>query len=271
MPGGLKQSTQRGPIAYFLAVFAMNLTIELAADISCPWSYIGLRHLQLALAQLHAERPAVQARIKWHPFELNPTAPAEGLDRQRHRSATFGSWARAQELDAAVAVAGQEVGIAFDFAKATRTPNTRDAHRLLWLALGEDGAQGLVAPQGPEVQQALAEILFHGYFVSGRNLNNRVSLANLAAFSGWDRNYLTTFLAGNEGTDAVRQLETTARATGNASVPFLLFNDTYGISGVQPVGALCSFMEQILDAEPVPSATRASASGNYVSGICSPS
>jgi predicted DsbA family dithiol-disulfide isomerase len=251
----------------------MNLTIEMAADIGCPWCYIGLRHLQLALAQLRAERPAVQPRVKWHPFELNPTAPAEGLDRQRHRSAALGSWPRAQEQDAVVVRAGLEAGIAFDFNKVSRTPNTHDTHRLLWLALGEDGAQGLVAPQGVEVQQALAEILFHGYFVSGRNLNNRVSLANLAAFCGWDRNAVGAFLASDRGADAVRQLETTTRATGIASVPFLLFNGIYGISGVQPVAVLHSFMEQILDAEPVPTTRRANpieASDNYAGGICNP-
>lgn len=251
----------------------MNLTIEMAADIGCPWCYIGLRHLQMALAQLRAERPAVQPRVKWHPFELTPTAPAEGLDRQRHRSAILGSWARAQELDAAVAQAGLEAGIAFDFSKVARTPNTQDTHRLLWLALGEDGAQGLVAPQGVEVQQALAEILFQGHFVNGRNLNNRVSLANLAAFCGWDPNYVITFLAGNVGAEAVRQLETATRATGIASVPFLLFNGTYGISGVQSVAVLHSFMGQILDAEPVPSTRRAGQVGaedNYTGGICNP-
>jgi predicted DsbA family dithiol-disulfide isomerase len=250
----------------------MNLTIEMAADIGCPWCYIGLRHLQTALAQLRAERPAVQLRLKWHPFELNPTAPAEGLNRQRHRSATLGSWARAQEMDAAVAQAGLEAGIAFDFSKVARTPNTRDMHRLLWLALGEDGAQGLVSPQGAEVQQGLAEILFHGYFVSGRNLNNRMSLANLASFCGWSPSHITSFLAGNEGAEAVRALETTTRATGIASVPFLLFNGTYGISGVQPVAVLHSFLEQILDAEPMPSTQRAGpvgASHDYGGGTCS--
>jgi predicted DsbA family dithiol-disulfide isomerase len=249
----------------------MNLTIEMAADISCPWCYISMRHLQMALAQLRAERPTVQLQLKCHPFELNPTAPAEGLDRQRHRSAALGSWARAQELDAAVVRAGLEAGIAFDFNKVTRTPNTQDTHRLLWLALGEDGAQGLVAPQGVEVQQALAEILFQGYFVHGRNLNNRVSLANLTAFCGWNPNYIITFLAGNEGVAAVRQLEITARTTGIASVPFLLFNGIYGISGVQSVAVLHSFMEQILDAAPVPSTRRAGnvgASDSYAEGIC---
>jgi hypothetical protein len=51
--------------------------------------------------------------IRWHPFQLNPEMPVEGLDRRLYRSAKFGSWEQSQRLDAQLSAAGTEVGIRF--------------------------------------------------------------------------------------------------------------------------------------------------------------
>ena len=78
-------------------------------------------------------------------------------------------------------------GMAFDFTRVERTPNTLDAHRLIWLA-GERG-----------VQDAVVEGLFRGYFVAGRDLGDREVLAGIASEAGLGREEVNRFLHGDDG------------------------------------------------------------------------
>ena len=60
--------------------------IQVVSDVVCPWCFIGKRRLEKALALLG--RP--DAAVEWKPFELNPDAPREGMDRQSYRIRKFG-------------------------------------------------------------------------------------------------------------------------------------------------------------------------------------
>src|SRR3954468_22308189 len=111
--------------------------------------------------------------------------PREGIERKSYRIWKFGSWERSQELDAQVAAAGQGEGIAFHFDRQSRTPNTLDAHRVIWLA-GERG-----------VQDTAVEALFLAYFTEGRDLSDRATLAEVAAGAGLDRAEVDELLAGD--------------------------------------------------------------------------
>src|SRR5882762_4607974 len=84
-------------------------TIAIYSDLICPWCYIGKRRMEEALRQMPAE---TQVSRSWHPFQLNPEMPREGLNRKMYRSKKFGGWERSQALDAQVAAAGKSVGIA---------------------------------------------------------------------------------------------------------------------------------------------------------------
>src|ERR1051325_2767537 len=127
------------------------LTIDVYSDVICPWCFVGKRRMGKGLA-------GRAATVRWHPFELNPGMPAEGVERRAYRIKKFGSWERSLELDVQVAEAGRGEGIAFNFDRMARTPNTFDAHRIIWLA-GERG-----------VQNAVVDALFRAYFTDGRNL-----------------------------------------------------------------------------------------------------
>ena len=153
------------------------MTIDVISDVICPWCFIGKRRLGEALGV----RPAT---VRWHAFQLNPDMPREGIERKSYRIAKFGSWERSQELDARVAAAGRGEGIAFDFDRMARTPNTLDAHRIIWLA-GERG-----------VQDTVVEALFLAYFTDGRDLSDRATLAEIAAGAGLDRAEVDELLAG---------------------------------------------------------------------------
>ena len=90
----------------------MSLNIDVISDVICPWCYIGKRRLEQALAALETRQ---EIRVHWHPFQLNPAMPKEGISRQDYRTRKFGSWERSQELDAKLSAAGKSDGIDFAF------------------------------------------------------------------------------------------------------------------------------------------------------------
>src|SRR5689334_21939057 len=114
------------------------ILVDVISDVICPWCFIGKRRHEKALATLDAP-----VKVRWLPFQLNPQMPKEGISRKEYRTKKFGSWERSQELDARVVVVGNEEGVHFAFDRIERTPNTLDAHRLIWLA-DKQGVQDAV-------------------------------------------------------------------------------------------------------------------------------
>jgi len=55
------------------------IKIDIVSDVVCPWCYIGKRRLEKAMNQLKDE---MVFEAEFHPFELNPTLPAEGVDQK---------------------------------------------------------------------------------------------------------------------------------------------------------------------------------------------
>src|SRR4029453_7149441 len=53
--------------------------IDVISDAICPWCYIGKRHLERALDLLETQH--LKFSVAWHPFQLNPDIPREGVDR----------------------------------------------------------------------------------------------------------------------------------------------------------------------------------------------
>src|ERR1051326_3175189 len=108
-------------------VLSPPMRIDVVSDVICPWCYIGKRRLTSALRQ----RPEVEAQILWHPFQLNPDMPPEGMARERYIAAKFGGGQHASRIYQNVTEVGATVGIPFHFERIQVTPNTRDAHRLI--------------------------------------------------------------------------------------------------------------------------------------------
>jgi predicted DsbA family dithiol-disulfide isomerase len=197
----------------------MAIQLEIYSDLICPWCYIGKRRLEAAVKLAEGQHTV---RVTWHPFQLNPDMPSAGMDRRTYRTAKFGSWERSQELDAGVAAAGAEVGISFNYAAVLRTPNTFDAHRLVWLA------------DQHEIQDQIVEALFAAYFVQGLDLSEQSVLAETVVRAGLPRTDVEELLAGDRGAAKARQLEQGARECGVQSVPFYVLNGRYQFSGAQP-------------------------------------
>ncbi len=209
----------------------MPLAIDIFSDVVCPWCFVGKRRLERALALLGG---GIETHITWRPFELNPDLPREGIDRAAYRRAKFGSAEASRVIDARLAAVGASVGIAFAFDKMRRTPNTFDAHRLLWLAHREG------------VQDQLAERLFAAYFLEGGNVGDYALLADAGAAAGLDRRSAERFLAGTEGAAEVRAEEARAWQLGIQGVPHFIVNGAYAVSGAQNPEILAAAFEEAL-------------------------
>ncbi|MCA9158980.1 MAG: DsbA family oxidoreductase [Planctomycetales bacterium] len=166
----------------------MNLAIDVISDVICPWCYIGKRRLEKAIAAVDGQH---DVQVNWHPFQLNPTMPKEGISREEYRTRKFGSWERSLELDAKVIAVGESEGILFAFDKTEKTPNTVDAHRLIWLAGQND------------CQDAVVEALFRAYFNEGREIGDQQTLIDVAAVAGLDRQASEVMLNSDDGLDVI--------------------------------------------------------------------
>ena len=121
------------------------MKIDIISDTVCPWCFIGKRRLERALSM----RPDIDAKITWHPFQLNPDMPAEGIERELYLSLKFGGAARAKELYRVVGEAGASEDLDFNFEAIKRTPNSLNSHRLLQYA------QTHGAPDAPGAQNGV--------------------------------------------------------------------------------------------------------------------
>ena len=199
------------------------IVVDVISDVVCPWCYIGKRRLEAAIAQLRESDPDLPFAIRWHPFQLNPDLPAEGVDRKSYLEAKFGGPDRAKQICARVTAAGRTVDIPFAFDAIARQPNTLDAHRLVaWAQSRREG--------DPD---ALVEGLFRANFIEGRYVGDPDELASIAVAAGYDPDDARAFLASDDMRDAVAQADARAREMGIGGVPFFIFDGKTAVSGAQ--------------------------------------
>lgn len=204
------------------------VALEVVSDAICPWCYVGKRRLEAALAMLPA---GVTVDVTWLPFELNPDMPKGGVERDDYRRRKFGSLERSRALDKQVAAVAAGEGIAMRHDLMQRTPNTFDAHRLIWLAKQEG------------VQDRLVEALFRAYFVEGCDIGDHAVLADLAAGAGIAGTRASQLLASDEGVDEVAALAQAAVRRGVSGVPTFVLQNSRAFSGAQPAAFIA---EQLL-------------------------
>jgi predicted DsbA family dithiol-disulfide isomerase len=207
-----------------------GLRIDIVSDAICPWCYIGKRQLERALTTLAAE--GLHFSVHWNPFQLNPDMPKEGRDRAAYRAQKFGSAERVREMDERVTGAAANVGLDFHLDLIQRTPNTLDAHRLIWFA-GRDGHQ-----------DAVMEAVFAAYFSQGRDIGDQNVLVDCAAQGGMDRAVVADFLAGDTAAQEMLAADRAAREAGVNGVPSF-FLDGYGLfSGAMPAETMAEALRK---------------------------
>ena len=206
------------------------LTIEVVSDVVCPWCYIGKRRLEAALELYAQAKPdAPPPKVSFHPFQLNPDLPPEGMLRADYVARKWGG-RPSSEVYARVSGVGKSVGIDFEFDRIVRQPNTKTAHALIALA-GELG-----------VQPAVKEAMMRAYFIDGRDLTDIDTLVEVAERAGLDPKRARAHLADPDALRAIDDADLQARRIGVQGVPFFIFNRRYAVSGAQEAQALVEAM-----------------------------
>jgi len=195
--------------------------LQIASDVICPWCYIGKRSLDKALERLAAQGIGID--VEWVPYQLNPTMPAEGMDRRAFRSVRFGSWANAQAMDSRAVAAGRAVGAVFDYDAQSRTPSTLAAHSLSRLAYAEGGSR---------LQHDVVEALFVGYFARGEDIGDHAVLERIAVDAGMSPGAVERALPYKA---EVTTLEAMVRDAGITAVPSYLVDGRMLFAGSQDV------------------------------------
>ena len=207
------------------------LTIDVVSDVVCPWCYLGEKRLEAALAG-----QSFPVTVRWRPYQLDPTIPSEGLDRQQYMERKFGKDGRVKGIHDRLAGLGAEVGIAFAFDKITRAPNTLDAHRLIrWAASAAR-------------QSEMADRLFRAYFVEGRDIGDRAVLLAIAGDCGLDTEIVRKLLEGGADVEPVRQEVAEAQKIGVTGVPFFIFDGRLAVPGAQDASILKQAIAQAREA-----------------------
>jgi predicted DsbA family dithiol-disulfide isomerase len=197
--------------------------IDFVSDVSCPWCAVGLGSLDKALASLG---PAVQAEIHFQPFELNPQMPKGGQDIGEHLTQKYGSTLAQQEaIRDAIRQRGADVGFSFRMEGRSRIYNTFNAHRLLhWAEVEGQSGQ----------QVALKKALLKAYFTDGKSPEDAQCLLDACKEAGLPEARAQAVLASDEFTQEVRATQKLYLDAGIHSVPAVILNQKYLVSGGQP-------------------------------------
>jgi predicted DsbA family dithiol-disulfide isomerase len=212
------------------------MRIDFVSDISCPWCVIGLKGLEAALARTG---DLVAADIHFQPFELNPDMPREGENGAEHIARKYGS--NPDQIAANREMIRQRAAaLGFTMARGaqSRIYNTFDAHRLLHWAQGEGR------------QAALKHALFEAYFTEDRDPSDLEVLVAAAAKAGLDPAAARDVLDSGRYGEEVRRAEQLWRSRGINSVPAIVIDERYLISGGQPPEIFEQALRKIA-AEPV--------------------
>jgi predicted DsbA family dithiol-disulfide isomerase len=201
-----------------------TLTIDLWADIACPWCWIGEHRLLAAVERLRAARPEVHVALAWRPYQLQPQLPRGGVPWETFAREKFGSAERMATMFGHVAQAGAADGLDFRFDRITVAPNTTDAHRLvLW-----------TQARTPDGALATADALFRAHFAEGRDVTDRGVLAEIAAALGHDAAEARAMLDADAHEAEVRAAGREAGQLGIRGVPFFVLDQRLAVSGAQP-------------------------------------
>lgn len=198
-----------------------TLSVEVWADVSCPWCFIGKRRLARAVSTFTAQYPDVRVEIESHSFELTPAVPDgytgsevdfmvayEGVPRDR-----------AERTLEALTELGRSEGISFRFDRV-RHVNTYSLHRLLHFA------------QTQGVQLELMDRLYTAYFVEGEYLGDTEVLVRLAGEVDLAEVSVRELLVDDDMLAGAVDLDMQrAHMLGVTAVPYFLLNRKYAIPG----------------------------------------
>ncbi|UBM57304.1 DsbA family oxidoreductase [Marinilongibacter aquaticus] len=206
-----------------------KITIDVVSDVACPWCFVGKKNLEKAISA----NTDTDFQVNWHPFQLDPTLPESGQDRDEYMANKFGSVERFEMMTENLVEKGNGAGIQFDFGAMKTIPNTLKMHKLL-----HEASKAGFATE-------LKEALFEAYFEKGLDMSNPETLVEIMTQFGWEKAQTESVLDNQEITYWVSQEMRNYQNMGVRAVPFFIINNKYGLSGAQPAEVFAQAFSQI--------------------------
>lgn len=204
--------------------------VDYMLDLICPWCWIGLRNLRIAMDALQEDETDAVVQIQWHASALIPQIPAEGLPYQQFYEARLGSREAVMARRAQVQAHADTVGLKLAFDAITRFPNS-----VLACALVNAAQQQL--PR--DAMCDFVESIYAAYFQQGRDIGQAGVLVRLAQDAGV-----------NASPDHWQSSSPSHAPSAVNGVPHYLFGNRWALTGAVPAGNLLSALRQALHQAP---------------------
>ncbi|MEM6658690.1 MAG: DsbA family oxidoreductase [Pseudomonadota bacterium] len=206
------------------------IQIDIVSDVVCPWCIVGFLHLRGALQQLD-----VPARLRWHPFELNPDMSSDAQLLSAHIAEKYGATPEQnRQTRARLATLGTELGFTFNFDAHSRIVNTFLVHQLL------DWAE----TQGQQHPFKLA--VFDAYFTQQHDVSDIDVLMAVADTLNLDTGAAHAALTSGRHATAVREKQRFWRDLGISGVPSMVFDRKYLLTGAQGTDTYAHILQRCL-------------------------
>lgn len=195
------------------------MKVEIWSDVMCPFCYLGKHKFENALAQF-AKKEHIE--VEWKSFQLNPelvTDPTISIHQYLSEIKGF-PIEQARQMNHRLVQAGKPLGLEYNFDNII-VANSYRAHNLIHFA----------KVQGK--QNEIEERLFEAYFAEGENIDDNVTLIQLAKDIGLKTEGLNDILETKSNAEQVENDIAEARRLGIRGVPYFVFNSKYGVSGAQ--------------------------------------
>ncbi|MEG0918224.1 MAG: DsbA family oxidoreductase, partial [Myroides sp.] len=149
------------------------MKVQIWSDIMCPFCYIGKKNFEAALEKLPFKD---EVEVEWKSYQLDPelneTSGSKTINEylaERKRMPI----AQIEQMQMRIKDMGKQVGIGFNIENAI-VANTFPAHKLIHFAAKSNKAN------------EAEELLFHAYFIDGKNVADHDVLVNIAEELGLD-------------------------------------------------------------------------------------
>ena len=210
------------------------MKVQIWSDIMCPFCYIGKKNFEAALEKLPFKD---EVEVEWKSYQLDPelseTSGSKTINEylaERKRMPI----AQIEQMQMRIKDMGKQVGIGFNIENAI-VANTFPAHKLIHFAAKSNKAN------------EAEELLFHAYFIDGKNIADHEVLVNIAEELGLDTDQAQYVLNSDSFDYEVQQDILEARNIGVSGVPFFVLNDKYTISGAQPADLFVEALKKTYD------------------------
>lgn len=189
------------------------MKIEIFSDFACPFCYIGKKRLAQAIKEVGLEK---EVQLVYKAYQLDPEASKSESTPMIEKGAST-------DMYEAILTHAKEVGLNYRL-DLVQTGNTENAHRLAKWAKTKDREGDFI------------EEVFHRYFSEGLDVNDHHALLEIVKHLGLTAEEAEEILnTPSAFQEQLAQDRYDIQQIPVTSVPFFVFEDRFGIKGVEPL------------------------------------